>query len=708
MKRVISILVIVILIINISGCNLRNKNASDTLYYNTYSENSYEYYEEGYQCDILNVLKENDDYYVVCGALPIVFDDSSLYEHYSLNKISESGELIRSYPLGDINRYAMADIRDGVFYYVTFDGRLIKLDLNTGSFIDSVRLDGQLCGVTCLDDGYVVLSPRQASKYDYDNNLVASVNNDEWGIYLGMGTFYSEDGSCYLISSDGMEYRYYIVDFENSRSEFVFTTRGLGKVTDCCYKQYVFNIDGEMRLDFEEDTFTTLIDWNKVDIQPQKCGLAGTAQFVAFDDENFAKIYLYEDGSSQLLIYSYLETAVYDKHEIVIGGYDLLDDPSLNWAVYKYNKSQDEYRAVIEDYADIFGYNDDPVTTKAAMIEYFNDGNSPDVFYGNWFDYESLYFSGMTQDMVPYMSDNFEEAFSEITDNVRELMLNDSGECFRMFASYQMEGYAGSDVFLHGDSNISIEELLEISEVNGALPINFAFTSQIVYSAIAYSIRSMDELREEDIALILEYAYEYGYQDMRSSYFSHSLDRNTVEEIVLWTNGIFEPAAYSENEKRCNSELVYVGFPSVNGSVHLVVPQGQVAVSSSTACPEECCELISFLLDEDVQIFNAVNCQIPVSQSVLEFYCDASVDHSLAGDRTVYNYLELFDEISAECKARFLGAVYSADAVLMYDWGMNDIIEDEVETYYTQGRSVEEIAASLKNRLDLYMAENYG
>ena len=55
----------------------------------------------------------------------------------------------------------------------------------------------------------------------------------------------------------------------------------------------------------------------------------------------------------------------------------------------------------------------------------------------------------------------------------------------------------------------------------------------------------------------------------------------------------------------------------------------------------------------------------------------------------------------------YLEAVYSADTLTVMDQRLYSIIYDEVNSYYTQNRSTEQIAESLMKRLDLYAEENY-
>lgn len=51
--------------------------------------------------------------------------------------------------------------------------------------------------------------------------------------------------------------------------------------------------------------------------------------------------------------------------------------------------------------------------------------------------------------------------------------------------------------------------------------------------------------------------------------------------------------------------------------------------------------------------------------------------------------------------------INSIDSVISYDWGLYNIICDEIDSYYIQGKSEDEIAKTLQSRIDLYVAENY-
>lgn len=78
---------------------------------------------------------------------------------------------------------------------------------------------------------------------------------------------------------------------------------------------------------------------------------------------------------------------------IKIGGFGVYDDLMLQRVVYEFNTSNTDYRVVMEDYSQRFdggGNLDDTVKGKLNLMKYFNEGNSPDIFYGTQFDYEYM------------------------------------------------------------------------------------------------------------------------------------------------------------------------------------------------------------------------------------------------------------------------------------------------------------------------------
>jgi hypothetical protein len=100
--------------------------------------------------------------------------------------------------------------------------------------------------------------------------------------------------------------------------------------------------------------------------------------------------------------------------------------------------------------------------------------------------------------------------------------------------------------------------------------------------------------------------------------------------------------------------------------------------------------------------------RIPVKEKWVEEMCACAMDPAR---RTIPEWTGLYSddyEATPEEVEDFRRAIRSVDAICAYDWRLFNIIVDEMQSFYSQNRSVEQIAASLYERLNVYYDENYG
>lgn len=162
-------------------------------------------------------------------------------------------------------------------------------------------------------------------------------------------------------------------------------------------------------------------------------------------------------------------------------------------------------------------------------------------------------------------------------------------------------------------------------------------------------------------------------------------------------------------ESELNDSFVYLGFPSVYGSSHGIQPDGHVAISADTKNPEVCLQIIKCMLSDDVQEIELGEHNNPVINKVFEDYCEyaaapESVPESEIAWHSIVNGRRAVPEWII---SDYQSMVKSVDYVISYDWGLYNIICDEINSYYLQNKSVEDISKTLQSRLDLYVSENY-
>ena len=669
---------------------------------NVYDGTTTEIYTENGYNEILSAFYSDGYYYAVVFCIRRIGDNTTtLYRINQAGDIESSQELPVSY-----NQYAASDSYDGKFYYTTYDDRVEMLDLDSGEITQSDRMDSNILGVQVTSSNIYVLYQGRIMQYDYDWNVTGSIDNLEWSFYNMNKPVYEHEGKLYAIAGDFSAQTYYELDFENSSSETVFNPRSAGyDYAAEYYGQYMFDKNGEYLLDLDDFTRITLADWNGINMPPPSYNTL--CKYSAIDNEHFIVCYNYDVGLCEMQIYTYNPDEDYsDKEAIVIGGFDCRDDVALNWAVYNFNTSQDEYRAYIEDYTIEFGWDGvgDVMDQQAALIQYFNEGNAPDIYYGDEFDYELFANNGTTIDMSQYLGEEFTSKMNTVTPSIRNLMINEDGSCNRLFAGYQMGGFIGVSSIVGDEQEVSIQDIEAMKDLTGGYVYNGELAEYIASEALMSSV-STANYSEEDIERILQYAYDYGLEGFPNYYDDFSVA--TKDYYLLWHFSFFDLYYVEQAITGIRDRLTFIGYPTLDDSIHLVDPFGQMAVSSSAEHPEKCVELALHLFDENVQMACVTQCLVPVNDTVLENWFADSMNHrNISSDDIGYQLtIKQIPEVSQETVDDFRAAINSADAVSCNDSGLYCIIYEEVESYYSQGKPVGEIAKSLHSRINLYLSE---
>ena len=162
-------------------------------------------------------------------------------------------------------------------------------------------------------------------------------------------------------------------------------------------------------------------------------------------------------------------------------------------------------------------------------------------------------------------------------------------------------------------------------------------------------------------------------------------------------------------ESSLNDSFVYLGFPSINGSARAAQTDGLVAISSDSKYKEACWQLIKYMLTDEVQEIEIIYGNNPVINTVFEDHCKyAAHPDSVSDNEVVWKSIVRGKKaVPGWIISDYREMVLSINSVISYDWGLYNIICDEVNAYYYQNKSPEAIAKTFQSRLDLYVSENY-
>lgn len=612
------------------------------------------------------------------------------------------------YSSDDVNAVGKGDKSDS-----NVNPLVVFFDKQTGEMKDTILPELDVFEFVSLEDRFALIGSNTIAFYDERKEQKTLIDTGRVGISRDTDSFsfFSESGKYYVQEKiDGFETVYHEVDLSTGVLRRIAGEREIGMM-NTYIGPFMFDEKGEYRIDLSNLQVRTLAKFADIDIRPPKKGFR-SEKYTPLDDKHFAKEYYYLDGTAEILFFTYDSSIDYSEYEkIVIGGYNLSESAALQWAIYNFNISNSEYRAVLVDYNEQFGFEnpEDAQKQKLSLMKYFKEGNAPDIYFGYYFfDFEYMGRNGMILDMLPFIQKDKSFSFDDLSPSIRKLM-DKKDHIYQLFPSYWLNGHIGLSRVWKDNTDISIFDLYDVASARGALPYH-SRADEIVIEALEYNFQTLwssyksrpEELRD-DIHRLLAIAFSLGEETVKGS----TMEELFNEIALLQPRIISGLPMYVKQMGGDSFSSVFIGYPSLDGSVHLINPEDLLAISNTTKHPDVCWDIIRRMFDRETQELVAAYGAIPVNDSVLQEMCVCAVNHEKVEDELIKNAFinePLIDEWIVE---DYLKAVYSVDTIITYDWGVSDIIRDEIGTYYSQGRSIDQISDTLIERLNLYYEENY-
>lgn len=682
------------------------------------------------------VFKRGDDICVMMQS-----EDENFLPFEGLSIINSDGELLSSRRVDnmDLNTTrdnTITDIDGQYMAGIDIYRSSVKFFDYEGNTVDTIEIGedaGSVYSLIDLDDGFAVCSRTCAIKFDDDRNEVARIDFDFDAGELFEPFMFVQKGNLFLSTLIG----FFKLDFDTGSTQF-FTKQTMydgesvfGKAGDNVFinkdspafelfwgSDYYWETDVEAR-----EIYKVAKRSNIMQIPPRAaCPWSYDDNWLCvLDKEHFVMTYHYEDYdfTDIVLITATRDADFSQREKITIQGNNIFNDDSIRRAAYLYNTSQNRYYVELQT-CGIFQPNgrEEEMRFLMDIMSNYQNGNTPDIFYGNMFDYLYWGSNGMVIDMSPYL-----EQDNDIFPGVKSAMTDNEGHIYQVFSSFRIHGLWGRQSDF-GNGDLTVEELMRLPLISdGGLSIT---SHSLLYGMLRYNLRDLyaeGSLTRENVADIVNTVMLHGTNDYAGGTEVSGDDFQRVTDLSdLIEESASNASDYWGIQYALKDIPVFVGYPSSGMQVRVMDPQGLVAVSSSASDPQACCDFISFMMSDEFQSYVALYQGFPVNKAVYERHLGYLKDPSSIPedirfmyegvlmkeysdiDRGIYEVVPMDPHLADT----LLQQVESANTVPVYDWGIGSIISEELQSYYSQGKTVDEMADALYSRLLVYAQENYG
>ena len=633
-------------------------------------------------------------------------------------------------------------LNKGRFVYGYSDGKYVSYDQTMGEAnildneikdVSSIKPEFDAFDIRVNGDGVWFYGANDIELYSVDGTKKCDLEFTDESLSFENPLIKSGEDT-YAVTEQGNLFDFYRIDLSTSSVELIWAA-GTADIGRNFKNGYMIEGNDVYKIEPLYHATQKIADLGLSNVYPPQKGLVQNSSVdstVFLDDDHFVRLYPYTDGSFEALFYTFDPTADFSNvKEIIIGGFNLTYDEQLNTAVSLFNSSHDEYHIRTVDFWNLYDkgvnkYNTGNDIDTVKMLKDFNEGNVPDIFYGTEFDYDYMGKAGMIEDLAPYLNADEDFNSDNITPSIRSIMFDETGSCYKIFPSYFIKCMDGYSSVISEDSNLSIYDVSRIAKEKNLQAFTWNNSVEMAYNILNPSLKEWwgvygeKTITEDQLRDIVSFCLENGLseeeywnptnfgevpeEDYPNTYL---LSESTTGLDILDTD---ESLKSSEQKER-----IQVGIPSLDGSHFTVSPRCLLAMSSSTDNKDICYDFMRILLSEEVQRQCVLNRSgTPINQNVLNNYIlsytdpDNCPDEDFIADAQQWLGMSYGNFVVSQEKIdRSLKIINSVDRLEVYDAGLKEIIADEFDDYWSQGKSVDEITKTLMNRLDLYVAENY-
>ena len=679
------------------------------------------YGEDGENATICNVIKTGDRYCVVVEAEN---DLSSRYGFAIIDIQDKDSEIvIHDLHFDDMIYHSSCHLDDDHIVFAADDSCYI-VDINNATSIQadiSYDINDVYTSVNTRESGFVLVNSDHVYLIGYDGTVKEELQYDIEGCPVSTNSYISQNGYEYLVMSNelGSIVDFYEIDWDmgilgqkKSADDLGIDPFSLYGYGDFAYDRY----HGEIyQVNINNGTKSPAAYVKNMLLKPAE---AEMTEFFILDSLHFVQVGMYTNTDYEITIIEADRSLDLNSREMIrIKGDYATEDRSLAMAAYLYNISQNDFFVTIESWGEDMDWDDSDQGEKRnlKLIKSFQEDEAPDIMYGYTLDYDYLGKIGVVIDLMTYI-DHSDRINKEVLDDSLYELMTSNNKCYYLLNGYSLAGLtSGGELIRDKSIDVSLyEDKAFVDSYKGQYR-----SSDVLYNLIGrpfYWLAEKGIPSEEDIERALSISINIGVSpnDWNNGV---SIRNNNSEVQNSWIDSI---AFFTNATKEKGDTIKYIGYPTFGGSCYMVSSKGHIAISAGSRHPDECFRFLEYLYSDEVQKIVVSEKKIPITDKAKESYIrymtdPASIPDNETGIKRVASELLTVDwekkesaykKISPEILEEFNRSIEAVNSVDKLDFGLYNIIVEELNSYYDQQKPLNEIARSLRSRLYIYAQEN--
>ena len=416
-----------------------------------------------------------------------------------------------------------------------------------------------------------------------------------------------------------------------------------------------------------------------------------------------------------------------DKKVITLACADL--DWDIRNSVVKFNKSNEEYRITIQDYASLYNSESDYEAGITRLNTDIASGKVPDIVVINdSMPVESYISKGLFEDLKPYIEKDEELDITNYMPNVLEAYSVD-GKLYRLVPYYTINTLIAKTSDVGQERGWTVQDVNELmsTKPEDAMFLNYVDRrTMLLYCMSSAGNQYVDwengtcSFDTDSFIEMLDFLKQFPEtigDDMYTDEYWENYDsmwREGKVVAMMYNVSGFRDYQYVQ-QGTFGEPVTMIGYPTGNGDGSAIMPALQMAMSAKSSCKEGAWQFLRYYLTDEYQ--DAIPYGLPLSIKKLDSmgeeamkkptYTDENGNEVESEDYYYLGGVEIpINPMTKEEVENFKKTLYSFNQVYNYDDNLIQIIEEEAAAFFNGQKSAKDVAAIIQSRVKIYVNEN--
>lgn len=419
------------------------------------------------------------------------------------------------------------------------------------------------------------------------------------------------------------------------------------------------------------------------------------------------------------------------------------NDYSVNTAVIAFNKQNEEYRVVVDDYSEYAtpdNYNAGADKMNTDLIA----GKVPDLISIGNLPIGNYTSKGLLADIYEKMDADSEFNRADYMENIFKAYEKD-GKLYSIVPSFNVQTVIAKESNVGKTPGWTMEDLekLMASKPEGTKVFDGEIQSSILNRGLFLGIdqyinyaEGTSNFESEEFIKLLNFAKQFPKEYQNEGMLPRAgMSCSTNIGMMPGLPGNDEDNPYATDKvmlQTCylygydqihtekyytfgGSELTFIGFPTANKQGSVISGGMEIAMSSKAAYPDGAWAFIKYLLGDEYR--GSKQFEWPVKKSVYpalkekaqkpNTYIDENGKEQVIENTTIIDGKEVkIGKVSDADVQKVDDLLNSVTQVIRYDEKVWEIIEEESGAFFSCQKPAEEVAKLIQNRVQTYLSES--